>query len=314
MSRKNITYTSALLVLFMIVSYVVDKVVYHMIDQMGEEVYTGQSVGKFNQYLSIKDSLDLIVFGSSRANHHINPSLITEKSYNMGIDGQKIAFSATLLKLLPKNEQIVLFHIDPENVVDDNYQADDLSSLKVMYNKNSIVRKEINRYKKLNSIQRFYWCISYNGILFGVMKNYFKPNYDYTEYNGYDPLSSKALQPSILLNKSKLGDNCEENRDYRLNPIYKSYLADLKKFSKANGKKIIFFTSPRLFDNCKKDNVFLLNEMRRMNFVYHDFSDIFCSTTDLSYWNDATHLSKKGGDRFTRYVKKTIFKPVPSEK
>lgn len=102
MKKKYLIYLCRLLVLFILVSYVMDKVVYFGIRQIESKVYTGQSVGKFNQYLSIKDSLNFIVFGSSRANHHINPSLISENGYNMGMDGQKIAFSARFLSYCPK--------------------------------------------------------------------------------------------------------------------------------------------------------------------------------------------------------------------
>ncbi|SHJ38359.1 hypothetical protein SAMN04488513_104133 [Pseudozobellia thermophila] len=293
------------------VSYVVDKVVYYGIRQMESSVYTGQSVGKFNQYLSIKDSLDFIVFGSSRANHHINPSLISENGYNMGMDGQKIAFSATLCKLLPKREQTILFHIDPENAVDDLYMAEDLSSLKSMYYKNKIVQKEMNKYKKLNPLQQIYWCISYNGILFGIIKNYLKPNYNYTTYNGYDPLqvNNSSNRNVLKLDKKEIQVGCKK-KGYTLNPIYKAYLTDLKEFSKKNKKQLIFFTSPKLFDNCKEDNLFLRKEMKKMNLIYKDFSDVLLSSTsDLSNWKDATHLSKKGAENFTNYVARTVFGP-----
>nr|MUH41037.1 hypothetical protein [Zobellia laminariae] len=241
MNRKNIIYAGRLFILLLIISYVLDKVIYYGINHIAKEVYSGQSVGKFNQYIGIKDSLDFIVYGNSRANHHINPSLITERGFNMGFDGQKIAFSATLLKLLPTKKQTLLFHIDPESAVDDDYMADDLSSLKVMYNKNEKVKKEIDRYKKLNPLQRFYWCISYNGIMFGIIKNYLSPNYEHTNYNGYDPLQVNRSQKTSQLgvNERNLNNNCEK-RLLRLNPVYKSYLFDLREFCAINEKQIIF--------------------------------------------------------------------------
>ncbi|MDO6807527.1 hypothetical protein Q4603_02855 [Zobellia galactanivorans] len=308
MNRKNVIFLSRILILFLMVSYVTDKLVYFGIRQIENGVYTGQSVGKLNQYLSIKDSLDFIVFGSSRANHHINPSLISENGYNMGMDGQKIAFSATLFKLLPNRKQTVLFHIDPENAVDDLYKADDLGSLKAMYYKNEIVRNEIDKYKKMNPLQKFYWCISYNGILFGVIKNYLKPNYNYTTYNGYDPLrvNNSSNRNVLELKEGEMQMECAK-REYTLNPIYRAYLLDLKGFSEKNGKRLIFFTSPKLFDNCKEDNLFLSEEMNKMNLTYKDFSDFFGKNSDVSNWKDATHMSEKGAIYFTNYVARTVY-------
>ena len=308
MNRKNILHISKILLLFLSISYLIDKVVYFGLRKLENEVFTGQSVGKFNHYLAIKDSLDLVVFGSSRANHHVNPSLITKKGYNMGFDGQKIAFSAAILKLLSKNKQTILFHIDPENAVDNSYSAEDLSSLRVLYNKNEIIKEEIDKYSKINPLQKFYWSISYNGIVFGIIKNYLTPKYEHNSYNGFDPLPVNEIQMNQNYEtiEKTIDEECKITL-LKLNPVYQSYLADIREFCFMNDKKIIFFTSPKLFDKCKSDNLFVRHEMKKMNLNYIDFSDIFNSASDLSNWKDATHLSDKGAKNFTNQISRTIF-------
>lgn len=192
--------------------------------------------------------------------------------------------------------------------MDEEYQADDLGSLKALYYKSETVKKEMDIYDKLNPLQKFYWCISYNGTLFGILKNYLRPNYNYMTYNGYDPLkvNTSSNQHLVELKRRAKQMDCKKE-GYKLNPIYRAYLLELKEFSKKNGKRVIFFTSPKLFDNCKEDNSFLRKEMYKMNLVYKDYSDgLVSNISDVSNWKDATHMSEKGAENFTKYLVETI--------
>ena len=92
MSRFHLLYVIKLIVLFIAFSYIVDKIVYFTLNKISDKVFTGQSVGKLNHYLQVKDNIDFVVFGSSRANHNVNPIEISNNSFNMGVDGQMIAY------------------------------------------------------------------------------------------------------------------------------------------------------------------------------------------------------------------------------
>ena len=192
-------YTFKISLIILIITFIGDKLVFYSLNYISDNVYSGQSIGKLNQYISIKDNLDLIVFGSSRANHNINPTIIKKNSFNMGMDGRMIAYSATLIKLLPKNkDQIVLLHIDPSNAFNDNYTGFDLDALLVKYNRNKIIKNEIDKLNQNNPFQIYLWSISYNSKILGILKNYLKPKYDYKEYNGFDPIHPTATQKNIF--------------------------------------------------------------------------------------------------------------------
>ncbi len=307
MSKSNLKYLLKIFFLFIIISYTTDKIVFIILNNISDKVYSGQSIGKLNQYLQIKDSLDMVIFGSSRANHNIDPTQISDNSFNMGVDGRQLAFSSTLIKLLPKQKkQLILLHIDPVNAFSKNYAGNDVDALLNKYNRNKIIAKEIDRLKQNNILQKFYWSLSYNRIFFGILKNYFKPKYDYKNYSGYYPIyptkgQQKNLKKILKQEKSK---DCSEH--YEINDIYEYLLDEIQLFCKKNNKNLILFTSPVLSDNCKKDNRLFNEIIKTKGFIYFDFSDLFEQDYSLKYWKDETHLSYIGADIFTQSVRTIV--------
>ena len=66
--KKSFQLFLALIIVFV----VSDRLIYYGLNTIDKSVFSGQVTGKANQFLQIKDSVDLLVFGSSRANHHVN--------------------------------------------------------------------------------------------------------------------------------------------------------------------------------------------------------------------------------------------------
>ena len=309
MDKKDISYVLKIIVYIILFSLLFDKAVYFSLNAISDHVFSGQSVGKLNQYLKIKDSLDIVIYGSSRANHNVNPSKLAPKSFNMGVDGRKLAYAGTLIKLLPKHkEQTLLIQIDTKNAFNPKYKAGDLDALKIKYNRNQIIKKEINRWHQNNPLQSIYWSIDYNGKVLGIIKNRLKPKYDYKKYNGFDPIHPSKTQHQIFLNKLRLKMQTKCKDSFTLNPIYNSYLDEIKSFSKNNNKKIVFFTAPIYNDKCISDNNFLKKIMKEKGLTYYDFTDFFSHNNHLRYWKDEIHLSYLGADVFSDALKDTLLK------
>lgn len=307
MNANRLKYLIKTLLLFLLISYVIDKIVFFALNRISDQVYSGQSIGKLNHYLKIKDDLDLIVFGSSRSNHSIDPHLISENSFNMGMDGTLVSYSLSLIKLLPKNKsQVVLLHIDPNRFFDINYDGNDIGSLLTKYNRNILIKEDILRLKQGNIIQDFYWSLSYNGYVLGILKNYFIPSYDYKKYSGYDPLYVTENQSNILKEKLLYFDEKKCNQSLIVNEIYNFSLDEIKSFCDNNNKSLILFSSPVLNDNCKDDNLKFSEIMKSKGLTHYDFTDFFESNNSLKYWKDRTHLSNKGAEIFTREMMKEL--------
>jgi len=308
MSLQSVKYLFKTILLTLVFSFLLDKVAFFVLNNMSDKVYTGQSIGKLNHYIKIKDSLDFLVFGSSRSNHSIDPSVITPKSFNMGMDGTKIAYASTLVKLLSDNEQVVLVHIDTENAFNKEYRGKDILDLSKKYHRNEIIKTEIESLEQENLVQKFYWSLAYNGIVLGIVKNYFKPNYNYKAYNGYDPIYVSPIQNKIFENLLREEDSKDFtcSNELILNPLYDRYLNDLKEFSLINNKKLFFFTSPLYDDSCKLDNNLVARIMQSKDLTYFDLTDFFKQNNSLEYWKDNSHISDKGAEIFSAEIKSLV--------
>ena len=289
-------------------SYFLDKLLYFGISKLESKVLTGQGVGKLNHFLQMKESSNYIILGSSRANHHLDPSFLNGPAYNMGLDGTKLAYAATLLKTLPQHKhQTVFFHIDPSSVFDQTYDGEDIKSLYTKYHKNDIIYNEINNISMNNRFSGFFYSLDYNGRVIGIIRNSFSAKYILNSYNGFDPLFMSKQQ--IMAFKRSLEHreqtNCEDQLKY--NTMSLAILKDLKNFSRKNNKKVIFFTSPIYKDPCKKDIQALKRIMKELELEYHDFSGFFDEDNSFDNWKDAKHLSSVGAEKFS----KEFFRVVP---
>jgi len=309
MNIASLKYIIKTIVLILVISFLADKIIFFVLNKISDKVFTGQSIGKLNHYLQIKDEVDFIIFGSSRANHNINPIRLSEKSFNMGMDGRKMAYSASLIKLLPKQKkQFILLHIDPEIAFSQNYTGFDIQALNSKYNRNKIIKNEIDKLEQNNLFQNYYWCLGYNSYVLGIVKNYFFPNYNYKTYFGYDPIFVNENQRKIfknILQKDEKEINCQNK--FILNEIYDLYLDELKVFCEENNKTFIIFTSPEFKDNCKEDNIEFSQIMKSKELSYFDLTDFFKNNNSLEYWKDKWHLSNKGAEIFTEKIKKILY-------
>lgn len=308
MDKKSKVYFIKVLLSVLVFSFVLDKLVFFSLNAISDNVKTGLGIGKLNHYLSFADKSHLLIFGSSRANHHIDPNAITEYGYNMGMDGSEICYASTLIKTLPKNKkQTILLHVGASNFVQKDYDGSDLKALHTKYNRNTNIRKEIDKYNKENPLQKFYWSLSYNGVVMAIIKNYFSPSYDAEKYRGYDPLTvsdgQREIFQKILERNTEL--KCPEN--LTINPLYKEQLKELQSFCSKNNKTLIVFTAPLHQDPCKGDNAILAEFVKKNKIRYYDFSDYFKYDNNLKYWKDNSHLSKEGAELFTQEIKKIYY-------
>lgn len=312
MEFRQALYVLKIVSLVFVISFSLDKVLFFTLNKMSDQVFTGQGIGKLNQFLKIRGELDLVVFGSSRANHSINPYRISPDGFNMGVDATKLAYASALIKILPsEKEQTILLHIGSENAFKQDYQGSDLLRLKSKYNRIGSIKNEINKFNQNNWFQNIFWCLSYNNTVLGILKNYVRPNYDYNSYSGYDPLvvndTQRAMFENILMQEDEAKiDVVDCDRELKLNKIYEQSLLEISQFCGENKKNLIVFTSPVYDDRCKDDNEKLKEILNSRGIIYYDFTDFFKNENSIKYWKDKTHLSNVGAALFTKKIKELV--------
>ncbi|MEH6538374.1 MAG: hypothetical protein V7719_18400 [Psychroserpens sp.] len=301
--------TLKLVLIILLLTYGIDKVVYLVLNKISDNVMTGQSIGKLNQFLSQKDSINLIAFGTSRSNHHIDVKKLNISSYNMGMDGSSIAYAATLIKLLPKGkDQTVILNIDPNKLFIDDYDGSDIKGLITKYNRNRTVKEDIKDINQDNVLQYFLWSLDYNGKALGIVKNYISPKYDYESYYGFDPLEVSETQAEQFKNTLQIESTYDCDKKKNINPLVWKYINVIKVFCEENNKTLIMLTTPTYEPVCKVQYVKLAEKLKSIEVTYKDYSGFFTQNKDLTYWKDKTHLSSKGATVFTEFLKQDLQK------
>jgi len=293
--------------LTLLISYGLDKLLFFSLNKISDKVMTGQAIGKLNHFLSLKDNTAFLVFGNSRANRHIDVNIFSDNGYNMGVDGVGIAYNSTLINTLEEDKkQLVLVHIDTKNFFDADYDGSDIRGLKTKYQRDDKITQALDNSDRLSLFQKFYYCMNYNGNAIGIIKNYFKPSYDYTTYNGYDPLSVSSSQKTmrdLVLSKANINKDCTDKCE--VNPLALDYLKSIKSFTETSpNKTFLFVTSPMYNDDCNSDNVKFSALMKDLGLTYWDYTNLYKNKKDNSYWKDPTHMSKKGAEAFSLYLLK----------
>mgnify|MGYP003624848632 CR=1 FL=1 len=302
-----------LLLVLAIVFFITDRLICMCLKEIDKKVFTGQSVGKVNHFFSLKDSVNLLVFGSSRANHHIDNGALGITSFNMGADGTKIGYSAALISTLKKKDQILLVHIDHASLYNAEYNGSDMLGLKNMIQRDDDVSNFIyNYFPEEIYISRIFSSYIYNGKVLGILKNFVAPNYNYKVYNGYDPLYPNQEQREVFekLLKSanlKLVPDDMEVKELEINPVIDKFIDAIMDYSKKNNSRLIFFTSPTL----KKIHINVRSRTKQYfeskNTSYHDYSGFF-EKYNADYWKDFTHMSAHGATAFTKAFKEEVLK------
>ena len=140
--------------------FIVDKIAFFTLLQLDKRVFVGEGVGKLNQFLKLKDTTEILFFGNSGTNHHINPKMFGKSCYNIGINGRKTAFSVTLIQTLTKHKkQFVVLQLDPNNVFEKDYDGEDMDALLVKYHQNKIIRKKLIEMHRNNYFSGVMWSL-----------------------------------------------------------------------------------------------------------------------------------------------------------
>ncbi|WP_340202396.1 hypothetical protein [Ascidiimonas sp. W6] len=299
------------LALLILLGYLVtDSIVFLGLRYLDKNVYTGQTSGKVNQFLGLKDSVNTLVFGSSRANHHIDILELDSSAFNMGVDATKIGYAAALIETLTKKNQQIFVHIDQNSLLDpdNSYTGKDCLSLINLVDREEGIRSVIEElFPEELSILKISKSYAYNGKTLGFFKNYFKPSYDYKKYHGYDPLVPNETQKEVFLDlwNNKGRDSIGYNHIIGINPLVEKLIDRIKKKCLENESSLVFFTSPTL----NHINPALIertqNFFESKNIRYYDYTYVF-NNFNPEYWKDFTHLSARGANQFTLHLKSNL--------
>jgi hypothetical protein len=159
--------------------------------------YFRQNYGGVSRITYVIDSIsaDILIFGSSRANHSYVPEIFESRlpltCYNTGLDGNFILYNYAIFKAIVKrySPKLIIFDISPYELTYHAFEYERLSLLLPYYQKHPEIRYVIDLrgpFEKFKHISTIYF---YNSLLFQIARGNLELNKDRVpDLKGYIPL------------------------------------------------------------------------------------------------------------------------------
>lgn len=257
-------------------------------------------------YISKKCNDDVLIFGSSRANHHYNP-LVLEDSlnmsvYNCGTDGNGIILQYGRLLMITNRyaPKLILYDVVPKYDIESNDNMKYLYHLKPFYDEPGVAPlfsmvNENERYKMLSYMYR------YNSRFVQVLSDYVYPQQ--SVINGYNPMygimdyepDATGSQKSYIEGVDALKLEC-----------FKNFIVLCKK----KQISLILMVSP-LYKGTSIGYLQPIEDLaRQMNVPLYNHSDDIRFCNKKNFFNDASHLNNEGASAFTKTICEEIRKEI----
>lgn len=260
----------------------------------------GGTLGKTHQVMT-KIEPDILILGSSRASHHYNSEIISDrlgmKTYNAGFNGQGTLQAYGFLKgvMSRHTPKIILYELTPWF---DIYIDAKSSSINILapYSSQYELQNLFNDIDQTNRFKMLSKSYQYNSIVFRIIPNLFSDRSKFM--NGYEPLSGM------------LKDTCNIKRQRSQQPleidsVKVKYFKRIIEDANISGSKLIFLISPSLrsHQDDYKDIVCIANE-NNIKVFNHLQDTIFVNHPEL--FQDGTHMNEIGANKYSEIIAKEI--------
>jgi hypothetical protein len=257
-------------------------------------------------YAIEKTTEDVLIFGSSRANHHYHPEVFEKKLgksyYNAGRDGHYNFYHYAVLQGVLKRytPEIVILDFISGELKKDQESYDRLSSLLPYYKSHPEIRPvaelkgPFEKYKLCSSIY------PYSSLIFTIAAGNMEFNKDRSgDIKGYVPLTNEWDQPIVTYNNPP-----EVNLDSVKVKIFESFIKDCIQ----SKTKLYIVCSPYFHKSEYYDpSVIKANEIAgKYNIDFFDFSRDTVFTNNGGLFSDVDHLNDKGARIFSEKLIDTI--------
>ncbi|HPS63532.1 MAG TPA: hypothetical protein PLK82_10755 [Bacteroidales bacterium] len=256
---------------------------------------------------------DILVFGSSRANHHYVPQVFEDslklRFYNTGRDGNFILYNYAVFKAIVSrySPRIILFDLDPSELSRDETSYERLSSLLPYCRDHWQVRDVAalkSPFEKLKLISATY---PYNSLLLTVVIGNLEMNRNRkSDDNGYVPLfpEMKREQPETLESEQAPLDSSKVNA-----------LNSIVRICRIKNIRLVLVRSP-VFCYCLDDagNLLISKICSENHIEYLNLSPPTGPLSNPGLFADANHLNDRGAHAFSKIVAHQLVQhthPVP---
>jgi len=250
---------------------------------------------------------DVVIFGSSRANHHYVPEIFENRlhysCFNAGADGNHLLYSYALFKTIVKrySPKLIIFDIRPYELGNIVPEYDRLSILLPYYQKYPEIRHVIELRGPFEKFKHISYIYPYNSLIFQILRgNLGFSKSEGPELKGYIPLN-KTMKPE----KKGTWDICDIPIDKNKVNLVEDIISTCKK----KNIDLIFVHSPIWVIMHKSYCHNILSDICSENGVrYIDMSNDSTFINKPAYFEDISHLNDKGARIFSEMLINKICK------
>jgi len=249
-----------------------------------------------------KTNADLLIFGSSRANHHYSPDIFENRlnisAYNAGREASFMFYHYAVLQSVLKRytPNFIILDFTPGEFREDKVSYEGLSSLLPYYKRHPEIRSVVNlkgSYEKVKLISNIY---PFNSQVFSIAIANTKFNLGrVNEIKGYVPLSRVWKEP-VRIDSIK--------HDYKIDTFKVKAYNDFIRECIEREVTLYIACSPSFVKSKYADKSIMMGQeiAREHNVPFYDHlkDSIFVNNPTL-FW-DTGHLNKEGAKLFTNIL------------
>lgn len=295
-------------VILMMIDYVVGKGLEHL-------YFSAKSGVTFETTYSMDSTkAEVIILGSSRANHHFIPSIIEDSlqlsCHNAGRSAMGLFYNASVLESIIKrySPKIVVLEFMPVELYYDRDGYESLSVLMPYYYRNKEIRSYFDYKSNFETLKFKSHLYAFNSTLHTVIPSLLGVDMESEKHaiQGYIPLHGE-LKADKIQNREKFKSKSVSDIDPNKVDALKKIVANCK----AKGISLVIIQSPR-FHIVKRDvSSELFDKLRQEeNLYYLDYSNASPFDKESDLFKDVTHLNDSGATLFTKIVTKELKKKL----
>jgi hypothetical protein len=255
-----------------------------------------------------KTSEDMLILGSSRANHHYDPEIFEKRMdvtcYNAGRDGCPIFYHFAILKgvLERYSPGIIILDFTRGEFAKTQDSYDRIAALLPYFRTHpeihSVIRLK-NRYENLKLISE---CYPFNSSLLTILNSKTKiVNENQDNRKGFIPLGKTMNGPALL-------EKASQQYELDLNKIstYRSFIEGCIN----SNIKIYIVASPYYINSEFPDYSIMIGKdlAKEYNIDFFDYSGDPLFIKDASLFADFAHLNERGATIFSNLIIEKIYK------
>lgn len=249
-----------------------------------------------NHYIANECEAEVLIFGSSRAQHHYDPSIMSDtlgmSVYNCGLDGcgAILSFGRFLLLTERYNPKIVVLDIFSNYDINVGDNTKYITSLRRYKQHDCLYRvfELVSPFEKYKNLSNMY-C--YNGQIVKLFVDYLKD--DNSIKRGYIPMTGKIKENNIVV---------EPDENTIWDDSKRAAVVEIVRKCKEKNIKLIFTMSPYYtgYNDSSYKMLARFSDKEGIPFLYHFADSAYIRKPE--YFADRSHLNDKGAEIYTSMI------------